>query len=106
MSESDEELEGIKEKKLKEMLQSVKGGDQMSMRVVIPVLDEKGLGAQLSEHFGRAPYFAVVDLDKDGNVSNSKPCPTYASISAAQDNVLTVSATQTKRNHHLWNGSE
>ena len=75
MSESDEELEGIKEKKLKEMLQSVKGGDQMSMRVVIPVLNETGLDAQLSEHFGRAPYFAVVDLDKDGNVSNQQTVP-------------------------------
>jgi predicted Fe-Mo cluster-binding NifX family protein len=75
MSESDEELEGIREKKLKEMLQSVKGGDHMSMRVVIPVLNETGLDAQLSEHFGRAPYFAVIDLDKDGNVSNQRTVP-------------------------------
>lgn len=31
-------------------------------RIVIPVVDEKGLKSQLAEHFGRAPYFAVVDL--------------------------------------------
>lgn len=36
-------------------------------RIVIPVVDEKGLKSQLAEHFGRAPYFAVVDLE-DGRV--------------------------------------
>jgi predicted Fe-Mo cluster-binding NifX family protein len=40
------------------------------MKIVIPVLDESGLNAQLSGHFGRAPYFAVVDLDEDGRVSD------------------------------------
>jgi predicted Fe-Mo cluster-binding NifX family protein len=75
MSELDEELEGIKEKKLKEMLQSFKGGDQMNRRVVIPVLNESGLDAQLSEHFGRAPYFAVIDLDENGNISNQRTVP-------------------------------
>jgi predicted Fe-Mo cluster-binding NifX family protein len=38
------------------------------MRIVIPVLDERGLLAQLSEHFGRAPYFLALDLDKTGRV--------------------------------------
>jgi predicted Fe-Mo cluster-binding NifX family protein len=37
-------------------------------RVVIPAEDRSGLNAKLSEHFGRAPYFIVVDLDEDGNV--------------------------------------
>ncbi|MDQ1281302.1 MAG: Dinitrogenase iron-molybdenum cofactor biosynthesis protein, partial [Thermoproteota archaeon] len=34
----------------------------MTVRIVIPTIDENGLDAQLSEHFGRAPYFTIVDL--------------------------------------------
>lgn len=45
------------------------------IRVVIPVEDEGGLNARLSVHFGRAPYFAVVDLDENGNVLSQKTIP-------------------------------
>ena len=71
---NNKELEEIKRKKLEKLLQGVKkgGGDRMTARIVIPVLDESGLNARLSEHFGRAPYFAVVDLDKNGSVSSQK----------------------------------
>ncbi|MGD0645252.1 MAG: NifB/NifX family molybdenum-iron cluster-binding protein [Candidatus Bathyarchaeia archaeon] len=44
----------------------------MTDRVVVPAEDQKGLDARLAEHFGRAPYFAVVDLDESGEVSNVK----------------------------------
>jgi predicted Fe-Mo cluster-binding NifX family protein len=44
----------------------------MTVRIVIPTLNESGLDAQLSEHFGRAPYFTAVDLDEDGHVTNQK----------------------------------
>lgn len=44
----------------------------MKTRVVVPTENESGLDAQLAEHFGRAPYFAVVDLDENGKVSNVK----------------------------------
>lgn len=37
-------------------------------RIVVPVLDDRGLNAQLSEHFGRAPYFAVIDVADDGQI--------------------------------------
>lgn len=47
----------------------------MGARVVIPVEDESGLNAQIAEHFGRAPYFAVVELDDNGNVSSVKTVP-------------------------------
>lgn len=40
----------------------------MTRRIVVPVLDERGLTAQLSQHFGRAPYFAVVDIGDDNQV--------------------------------------
>ena len=50
----------------------------MTDRIVIPAEDQKGLNAQLAEHFGRAPYFAVVDFDENGEVSNVK---TVANVS-------------------------
>ena len=77
MSGLDEELERIRQKKLEDMLQNFKGkgGGQMSVRIVIPVVDETGLDARLSEHFGRAPYFAVVELDENGQVVNQRTAP-------------------------------
>jgi predicted Fe-Mo cluster-binding NifX family protein len=44
----------------------------MTARIVIPTLDKNGLDAQLSEHFGRAPYFTVVDIDENGHVTDQK----------------------------------
>jgi predicted Fe-Mo cluster-binding NifX family protein len=41
-------------------------------RIIIPAEDQKGLQAHLAEHFGRAPYYAVVDFDDKGKVSNVK----------------------------------
>lgn len=40
----------------------------MTRRIVVPVIDEQGLNAQLSQHFGRAPYFSVVDIGDDNQV--------------------------------------
>ena len=40
----------------------------MNTRIVVPVSDESGIDAQLSEHFGRAPYYAIIDLDDEGHV--------------------------------------
>lgn len=50
----------------------------MKTRIVVPVVDESGLRAQLSGHFGRAPYFAVVDLDESGRILDQK---TIANVS-------------------------
>ena len=74
---NDKELEEIKRKKLEKMLQGVKkgGGEKMTARIVVPVLDESGLNARLSEHFGRAPYFAVIDLDENGRISSQRTVP-------------------------------
>jgi predicted Fe-Mo cluster-binding NifX family protein len=47
----------------------------VASKVIVPVMDESGLNAQLAEHFGRAPYFAVIDLDDKGNVSSIKTVP-------------------------------
>lgn len=63
------ELETIKRKKLEG---SREGGGQVTVRIVIPVIDESGSDARLSEHFGRTPYFAVVELDENGQVVSQK----------------------------------
>jgi predicted Fe-Mo cluster-binding NifX family protein len=40
----------------------------MKTTVIVPVSDNNGLNARIAEHFGRAPFYAVVALDKDGKV--------------------------------------
>ncbi|MCW4016167.1 MAG: NifB/NifX family molybdenum-iron cluster-binding protein [Candidatus Bathyarchaeota archaeon] len=40
----------------------------MNVRLVIPVSEEKGVDSQLSQHFGRAPFYAIIDLDDKGQV--------------------------------------
>lgn len=47
----------------------------MIKRIVIPVEDKSGLDAHVAQHFGRAPYFAVVELDDKGQVLNIKTEP-------------------------------
>jgi predicted Fe-Mo cluster-binding NifX family protein len=74
---NDKELEEIKHKKLEKMFQELKkeGGEKVRARVVVPTMDESGLNAQLAEHFGRAPYFAVVELDENSEVASVKTVP-------------------------------
>ena len=44
----------------------------MPDRIVIPTVSQEGLKAHLAAHFGRAPYFTVVDLNENGNIANVK----------------------------------
>jgi len=44
-------------------------------RIIAPAASQEGLKANLAEHFGRAPYFAVVDLSDEGEVVNIKTVP-------------------------------
>ena len=44
------------------------GASEMNIRLVIPVSDEKGLDSTLSQHFGRAPFYAIIDLDENGKI--------------------------------------
>ena len=44
----------------------------MPDRIVVPTIGQEGLKAPLAEHFGRAPYFAVVDLNENGEVDDIK----------------------------------
>ena len=40
----------------------------MNARIVVPVSDDRGIAAHLSQHFGRAPFYAIIDLDDEGHV--------------------------------------
>jgi predicted Fe-Mo cluster-binding NifX family protein len=44
-------------------------------RLVVPAEDQNGLNARLAEHFGRAPYFTVVDFNEQGEVADVKTVP-------------------------------
>jgi predicted Fe-Mo cluster-binding NifX family protein len=44
----------------------------MNMRIVVPVSDERGVDARLSQHFGRAPYYTIIDLDEAGHVISER----------------------------------
>jgi len=69
---SDEELERLRRKKLEKLLRESRkeGGEKVKERIVIPAENGNGLDARLSEHFGRAPYFIVVELNEDGSIAN------------------------------------
>jgi predicted Fe-Mo cluster-binding NifX family protein len=42
----------------------------MKTTVIVPVLDKNDLNARIAEHFGRAPFYAVVALDEYGKIKN------------------------------------
>ncbi len=39
----------------------------MTKRIVIPTENKSGLEANLAQHFGRAPYYTIVELDEKNN---------------------------------------
>ena len=45
------------------------------MRLVIPVLNDADLDSQVSDHFGRAPFFAVVEIDDKGEIKRHSIVP-------------------------------
>jgi predicted Fe-Mo cluster-binding NifX family protein len=65
----------VNDEELKEVKRKNEGGEKVKARIVVPATDESGLKAQLAEHFGRAPYFAVVELNEKGDVEGVKTVP-------------------------------
>ncbi|MEM3677447.1 MAG: NifB/NifX family molybdenum-iron cluster-binding protein, partial [Candidatus Bathyarchaeia archaeon] len=47
----------------------------MNRRVVIPTEDRGTLDGRLSGHFGRSPYFTIVDIDENGVISDIQAVP-------------------------------
>jgi predicted Fe-Mo cluster-binding NifX family protein len=66
-------------------------------RVIVPAEDPKGLNARLAEHFGRAPYFAVVELNENGEVANVNTVPNVGEhaggMGQAHDHILELKPT-------------
>jgi predicted Fe-Mo cluster-binding NifX family protein len=58
----------------------------------VPVADQKGLDAHLAEHFGRAPYFAVINLADSGDVVETKTVENVGEhaggVGQAHDNIV------------------
>lgn len=56
-------LSDIHQKGKEAWSRSVVGGERM--RIVVPVSEDKGEESTVAYHFGRAPYFAIYDSEKD-----------------------------------------
>ena len=44
-------------------------------RIIIPTVDETGLDAEIAQHFGRTPYFTMVDFNEDKKISQVTTIP-------------------------------
>jgi predicted Fe-Mo cluster-binding NifX family protein len=47
----------------------------LAQKIVIPVEDASGIKSKVAQHFGRAPYFASIELDATGQIINTKIDP-------------------------------
>lgn len=59
--------------------------NEMGERVVVPVLNEEGEDSRLSPHFGRAPYFAVAEVEKSGQIQSLEFQPNRSSHFGGQE---------------------
>jgi predicted Fe-Mo cluster-binding NifX family protein len=47
----------------------------MVERVIVPVLNEAGEASQLSPHFGRAPFFAIIEFSENNEIGKIEFAP-------------------------------
>jgi len=66
-------------------------------RIVVPAASQEGLNAVLAEHFGRAPYYTVVDLNDKGDATNVKTVSNVGEhaggMGQAHDHILELKPT-------------
>ncbi len=66
-------------------------------RIVIPVVDNSGLNSRLSEHFGRAPYFMVVEINSKGEILSVEAIPNtsehFGGFGRPSDRILQLKPT-------------
>ena len=65
----------------------------MKDRIIVPTDTQQGLDAPLAQHFGRAPYYAVVELDNNGEITSVKTVPNigeHAGVAVLKANANTV----------------
>ncbi len=69
----------------------------MTERVIVPTEDQQGLNAKLAQHFGRAPYYTIVELGENGEVSNVKAVPNVGEhaggMGSSHDHILEYKPT-------------
>lgn len=69
----------------------------MIKRIVVPSEDQNGLNARLAEHFGRAPYYTIIDFDENDHVLNVGATPNVSEhvggVGIAPDHILSLSPT-------------
>ncbi len=44
----------------------------MLKRIVLPVVEDKGLVSRLADHFGHAPYFLIVEVDEEVKIISER----------------------------------
>lgn len=44
----------------------------MTKKIIVPADNENGLESTLAQHFGRAPYFTIIELDENEQVVSTK----------------------------------
>jgi predicted Fe-Mo cluster-binding NifX family protein len=59
----------------------------VTTRILIPAADMEG--TEVADHFGRAPYFAVIDLDDNGTTIEMKVHPNTGEHSGGQGHAHT-----------------
>lgn len=47
----------------------------MILRILMPVVEDSGLQSRLAEHFGRTPYFSILEVDEKGVVKGQEVVP-------------------------------
>ena len=64
----------------------------MAKKIIIPVENEKGLEAKLAGHFRRAPYFAVIEMEENGELVSFRTVANFdehfGGRGHAHDNIL------------------
>ncbi|MHA1410285.1 MAG: NifB/NifX family molybdenum-iron cluster-binding protein [Candidatus Odinarchaeia archaeon] len=61
------------------------------MRIVVPLINDKGLESSISPHFGRAPFFGVVEVSEDGTYSvviKSNTSQHFGGMGTPSENIL------------------
>ena len=64
---------------------------RLTNKIIIPTDNQEGINAPLAEHFGRAPYFTVVEFDSKGEVTNVNAVQTSVNTSEEQDHRMITS---------------
>jgi len=66
-------------------------------RIVIPVIEDAGLNSRLSEHFGRAPYFMVIEMSSEGEILKVEAIPNtsehFGGFGRPPDRILQLNPT-------------